>query len=39
MQVSLEQTSELGRKLTIAVSTEKVEAEITERLNSCKIKN
>ena len=36
MQVSLEQTSELGRKLTIAVSTEKVEAEITERLNSLK---
>ena len=36
MQVSLEQTSELGRKLTIALPAEKVEAEITERLNSLK---
>lgn len=36
MQVSVEQTSELGRKLTIIVPTEKVESEIAQRLNSLK---
>ena len=36
MQVSVEQTSELGRKLTIQISTEKVESEIVMRLNSLK---
>ena len=36
MQVSVEQTSELGRKLTIQVPTEKLESEIISRLNSIK---
>jgi trigger factor len=36
MQFSVEQTSELGRKLTIQVPTEKVESEIVSRLNSLK---
>ena len=36
MQVSVEQTSELGRKLTIQVPTEKLESEIISRLNSLK---
>ncbi|MEM8843702.1 MAG: trigger factor [Pseudomonadota bacterium] len=36
MQVSVEQTSELGRKLTIQVPTDKVETEIVSRLNSLK---
>ena len=36
MQVSVEQTSELGRKITIAVPADKVEAEINQRLNTLK---
>ncbi len=36
MQVSVEETSELGRKITIAVPADKVEAEINQRLNSLK---
>ena len=36
MQVSVEQTSELGRKLTIQVPIEKVESEVISRLNSLK---
>lgn len=36
MQVSLEETSSLGRKLTITVPTAKIESEITKRLNSLK---
>ena len=36
MQVSVEETSELGRKITIAVPAEKVEAEISQRLNTLK---
>ncbi len=36
MQVSVEQTSELGRKLTITVPADKVEKEVNHRLNSMK---
>ena len=36
MQVSVEETSELGRKLTITIPTDKVEKEVNQRLNSLK---
>ena len=36
MQVSVEQTSELGRKLTITVPADKVEKEVNQRLNNMK---
>lgn len=36
MQVSVEETSELGRKLTITVPADKVEKEVNQRLNSLK---
>lgn len=36
MQVSVEETSGLGRKITITVPAEKVEKEINQRLNSLK---
>ena len=36
MQVSVEETSELGRKVTITIPTDKVEKEVNQRLNSLK---
>ena len=36
MQVSVEETSELGRKLTITVPADKVEKEVNQRLNKLK---
>ncbi len=36
MQVSVEETSELGRKITITIPTDKVEKEVSQRLNSLK---
>ena len=36
MQVSLEETSSLGRKLTITVASDKIESEVSKRLNSLK---
>ena len=36
MQVSVEETSELGRKITITIPTDKVEKEVNQRLNSLK---
>ena len=36
MQVSVEETSELGRKLTITVPADKVETEVNKRLNNLK---
>jgi trigger factor len=36
MQVSVEETSELGRKIIITIPTEKVEEEVNQRLNSLK---
>ena len=36
MQVSIEETSVLGRKMTIMVPADKIEAEIIQRLNSLK---
>jgi len=36
MQVSVEETSELGRKVTITIPTDKVEEEVNKRLNSIK---
>ncbi|MFK8028075.1 MAG: trigger factor [Gammaproteobacteria bacterium] len=36
MQVSVEETSELGRKLTITIPADKVEKEVNQRLNSLK---
>lgn len=36
MQVSVEETSELGRKLTITVPADKVETEVNQRLNKMK---
>ena len=36
MQVSVEETSELGRKLTITVPADKVEKEVNQRLNGLK---
>ena len=36
MQVSVEQTSELGRKITITIPSDKVEKEVNQRLNNLK---
>ncbi len=36
MQVSVEETSELGRKMTVMVPADKIESAISERLNSLK---
>lgn len=36
MEVSVEETSELGRKMTVLVPADKIEAAISERLNSLK---
>ena len=36
MQVSVEETSELGRKITISIPADKVEKEVNQRLNSLK---
>ena len=36
MQVSVEETSELGRKITITIPSDKVEKEINQRLNGLK---
>lgn len=36
MQVSVEETSPLGRKMTVMVPTDKIEAEISQRLNKLK---
>lgn len=36
MQVSVEETSTLGRKMTVMVPTDKIETEITQRLNKLK---
>ncbi len=36
MQVSVEETSELGRKVTITISADKVEKEVNQRLDSLK---
>ena len=36
MQVSVQETSELGRKVTITIPTDKVEKEVNQRLNSLK---
>ena len=36
MQVSVEETSELGRKVTITIPTDKVEKEVSQRLNALK---
>jgi trigger factor len=36
MQVSVEETSTLGRKMTVMVPTDKIEAEVAQRLNKLK---
>ena len=36
MQVTLEETSSLGRKLTITVPSDKIQSEVSKRLNSLK---
>ena len=36
MQVSVEEVGQLGRKMTIVVPAEKIEAEVTQRLNTMK---